>query len=195
MTGKALRSASPASSEPEPGPAILTAIAPDFPPWSRVGASSGASGEEPLTSVPVALTANRASCVPPSRGSAGKASIAPATSNRRGSVYTFIVRSSLLCLMAACATRGATPPLLSFELHKVSANMLGQRRILVIGDRILGHQAQPECLANRIHGVQSQPGPLAAYELTQQSLVDSTQLGEAVSSHRGRLDRLPQLVR
>jgi hypothetical protein len=62
--------------------------------------------------VPVALRAFSAFCGSLDRGRFGSDSTAPATSNRRGLVYVFMVKLIVECRIAACAVRGATPPLL-----------------------------------------------------------------------------------
>ena len=75
---------------------------------SEVGGSVGASG----AAGPPAPAAFFCPVFPPaSSGRSGRASIAPATSKRRGSVWVFIVKSIEACRMAAWAVRGATPAL------------------------------------------------------------------------------------
>ena len=81
-------------------------------------------------SVPVARTAfalTPACPLSPESGSAGKASIAPATSKSFGSVYTFMVRSILLCRMAACAVRGRYPALAEVRPERVPQSVYVHR--------------------------------------------------------------------
>jgi hypothetical protein len=89
LTGQALTASCSSSAGPPVCPAILSGTDPNLHGLLIVGANFGANCEAVESSVPVALAASGVAV----RDSAGRESIAPATSNNFGSVWTFMVRS------------------------------------------------------------------------------------------------------